>query len=94
MFRALPNKTIMKKNTELKEYFQIGHLYEYEMNKFSQVIENGGFVTKTYILKGYTQEWSFGTLEKFMVLEDIERNGETRTFPWRHDSIEFLKKIS
>ena len=84
----------MKKKPILKEYFQIGHLYEYEMNKFSQVAENGGFVTKTYILKGYTKEWIFGNLEKFMVLEDIERNGETRTFPWRADSIEFLKKIS
>jgi hypothetical protein len=84
----------MTKNTKLKEYFQVGHLYEYEMNKFSQVIENGGFITKTFILKGFTKEWSFGTLEPFMILEDIERNGETRTFPYRVDSIEFLKKIS
>jgi len=84
----------MKKNISLKEYFQIGHLYEYEMNRFSQVAENGGFVTKTYILKAFTKEWSFGILDPFIVLEDIEREGEIKTFPWRHDSIEFLKKIS
>jgi hypothetical protein len=83
-----------KKKPTFKEYFQIGHLYEYEMNKFSQVIENGGFITKTFILKGFTKEWSFGTLEPFIVLEDIQSNGETRTFPYRADSMDFLKKIS
>ena len=83
-----------KKKPTLKEYFQIGHLYEYEMNKFSQVIENGGFITKTYLLKGFSKEWSYGTLEPFIVLEDIEREGEIKTFPYRADSIEFLKKIS
>jgi hypothetical protein len=85
----------MKKNPSLKDYFQVGHLYEYEMNKLSEIIENNGkVVTKVYFFKRFTQEWSFGTLEKFMVMEDIESNQEIRTFPYRYDSIEFLKKIS
>ena len=92
MFRAPQNKTIMTKNTKLKEYFQVGHLYEYEMNKFSQVIENGGFITRTYLLvKFYDDEYSG---EKRMHFVDIEGKSEDRTFPYNKDLFEFLKKIS
>jgi len=83
----------MTKNIDIHEYFQIGHLYEYEMNRFSEIAENyGKIVIRTYLLtKFYNDEFSG---EKRMFFEDIEGKGNDRTFPYNKDIVEYLKKIS
>ena len=86
--------TSKRSKIKLDEYFQIGHLYEYKMNKLSQIKENGGIITKTYMLKGFTKQWSFGVLEKSMLMEDIQNHGEEISFLYTNDSVEILKKIS
>jgi len=86
--------TSKRSKIELNEYFQIGHLYEYKMNKLSQIKENGGIITKTYMLNSFTKQWSFGVLEKSMLMEDIQNHGEEISFLYTNDSVEILKKIS
>ena len=87
--------TSKRSKINLNEYFQIGHLYEYKLNKLSQIYTNSGkILIKTYVLKGFTKEWDFGILTKAMIMEDIEGVQEETIFPYKSDSVEILKKIS
>ena len=72
----------------LKEYFQVGHLYEVTYNKLSQIKENGGIVKKTFLLKQINP-----FLSKDMLFEDIE-NGEEQYFYYEEYNKDTLKKIS
>lgn len=78
----------MAKEDILKEYFQVGHLYEVTYNKLSQIKENGGIVKKTLLLKHINPY-----LSKDMVFEDIQ-NGEIQYFYYEEYNKDTLKKIS
>lgn len=78
-----------KKQTILEEYFQAGHLYEYQMNKFSQIKDNGGRIIKKVLLLKKVMPH----ITKDMLFEDIE-NGEEQIFYYEDYNIDTLKKIS
>jgi len=78
----------MAKKDILKEYFQVGHLYEVTYNKLSQIKENGVIIKKTFLLKHINP-----LLTKDMLFEDIE-NGEEQFFYYEEYNIDTLKKIS
>lgn len=86
-YRALQSNPIMTKATRLKEHFQVGHLYEYEMNKLSQVKENGGIIKKTLLLKKVD-------IKQGSLYFDNIQNGDVEVFYYEEYNIDTLKKIS
>ena len=78
----------MAKEDILKDYFQVGHLYEVTYNKLSQIKENGGITKKVFLLKQIIPH-----ISKDMIFEDIE-NGEIQVFYYEEYNIDTLKKIS
>jgi hypothetical protein len=78
----------MAKEDILKDYFQVGHLYEVTYNKLSQIKENGGIIKRIFVLKHINPY-----LSKDMLFEDIQ-NGEEQYFYYEEYNVDTLKKIS
>ena len=75
-------------NTKLSDYFQVGHLYEYKMDRFSQIKDNGGLIIKKILLLKRIDEKSSS-----LFFDNIE-NGEGEVYYYEDYNMDTLKKIS